>query len=134
MDELARQLGYLVFFAAAIYLINKLLTEYSDSRAKERAHVLITADLIKGISCRKIYQSTSDARILGETNRHFSDPLYLKLELDDSAYKEQLIKEGLEREYEAAMLHISSKGETCRLIEGQLVFRPVNGWQSSSKD
>ncbi|MBK7547808.1 MAG: hypothetical protein IPI20_08220 [Rhodoferax sp.] len=130
MDEFARQVGYLAIFVAAVYAIGKSLGSRSDTINRERAHIAITFDIAKGISCRKIYQSTSDPRILGEVKRHFSDPLYLYLELDDDAYQKQLIKDGRERELEAAMKRISSEGETCRLIDGKLIFRPIKGWES----
>lgn len=131
MDEIARQIGWLVIVVGAVYVVGKFVIALGEEKEKQRNKILHKGDIFCRLAYRKIYRSTTDPAIHEEIKRHYPSWFFLDLELDDTQYHQNMMNGAASTEYQDAVKDTEERGDHCKLIDGKLVYRPAQGWEAT---
>ena len=131
MDEIARQIGWLVIIVGAVYLVGKFVIAQGEEKEKQRNQSLHKSDIVRRLAYRKVYRSTTEQSIHEEIKRHYPSWFSLDLELDDAQYHQSMMNGTASTEYLDAVKDEEELGDYCKLIDGKLVYRPAQGWKTT---
>ncbi len=131
MDEIARQIGWLVIIFGGIYVVGKFVIAHGEEKESQRNKILHTNDIVRRLAYRKVYHSTTDPAIHEEIKRHYPSWFFLDLDLDDAQYHQSMMSGAASNQYQEAVRDAAERGDFCKLIDGKLVYRPGQGWRAT---
>ena len=131
MDEIARQIGWLVIIVGAVYVVGKLVIAHSREQDTQRNKTIHQAGFVRRLAYRKVYRSTTDTALHAEIKNHYPSWFDLYLDLDDAQYRQQTMNEPASADFQKALKEVAERGDFCKLIDGKLVYRPAQGWQAT---
>ncbi len=131
MDEIARQVGWLVIIVGAVYLVGKFVIAQGEAKEVQRNKILHKSGIVCRLAYRKVYRSTTDPAIHEEIKRHYQPWFFLDLDLDDTQYHQNMMNGASRIEYQEAIREIEERGDFCKLVDGKLMYRPAQGWHAT---